>query len=103
MYAMLDLNGNQIKVVPGEKVIVDNLNREDGETFENTNVMLLSDGEDVRVGKPYLENVTVKFEVVRSFKGEKRIVFKKRRRKSSKVKRGSRPYLTKLQVVEIVK
>ena len=103
MYAMIDFGGNQLKVVPGQKVKVFNLNKEEGETIENKNVLLFADGEDVAVGKPYLENVTVKLEVVRNFKGKKLIVFKKRRRKSSKVKRGFRPSYTELQVLEIVK
>jgi large subunit ribosomal protein L21 len=103
MYAMIDFGGNQIKVVPGEKVLVFNLNREDGEVFENTNVLLVSDDESVVVGKPYVEKAMVKLEVVKTFKGKKLMVFKKRRRKSSKVKRGFRPTFTQLKVLEINK
>lgn len=103
MYAMIDFGGNQVKVVPGEKVLVFNLNREDGEVFENTNVLLVSDDESVVVGKPYVEKAMVKLEVVKTFKGKKLMVFKKRRRKSSKVKRGFRPTFTQLKVLEINK
>jgi len=103
MYAMIDFGGNQIKVVPGEKVLVFNLNREAGEVFENTNVLLVSDDENVLIGKPYVEKASVKLEVVKNFKGKKLIVFKKRRRKASKVKRGFRPSFTQLKVLEINK
>jgi large subunit ribosomal protein L21 len=103
MYAMIDFGGNQLKVVPGEKVLVYNLNKEAGEFIENKNVLLFSDGENVSVGKPYLTDVTVKLEVVKNFKGKKVIVFKKRRRKTSKVKNGFRQSFTQLKVLEIVK
>ena len=103
MYAMIDFGGNQIKVVPGEKVLVFNLNREAGEVFENTNVLLVSDDDNVLIGKPYVEKASVKLEVVKNFKGKKLIVFKKRRRKASKVKRGFRPSFTQLKVLEINK
>jgi len=103
MYAMIDFGGNQVKVVPGEKVLVFNLNREAGEVFENTNVLMVSDDGDVAIGKPYVEKASVKLEVVKNFKGKKLMVFKKRRRKSSKVKRGFRPSFTQLKVLEINK
>ncbi len=103
MYAMIDFGGNQIKVVPGEKVRVFNLNKDEGEVLENKNVLLVSDGDDISVGKPYVENAVVKLKVLRNFKGEKIIVFKKRRRKASKVKRGFKPSYTELQVIEITK
>ena len=103
MYAMIDFGGNQLKVVPGAKVRVFNLNKEEGETIENKNVLLVADGEEISVGKPYVENAVVKLQVLRNFKGTKLIVFKKRRRKSSKVKRGFRPSYTELKVLEILK
>jgi len=103
MYAMIDFGGNQYKVVPGEKVLVYNLDKEAGELFENTNVLLVSDGENVSVGKPYLSNAKVKLEVIKNMKGHKVIVFKKRRRKTSKVKRGFRQSYTQLKVLEIIK
>lgn len=103
MYAMIDFGGNQIKVVPGEKVLVFNLNREAGEVFDNTNVLMVSDDGDVAIGKPYVEKASVKLEVVKNFKGKKLIVFKKLRRKASKVKRGFRPSFTQLKVLEINK
>ena len=88
MYAMIDFGGNQLKAVPGEKVSVYNLDKKEGELVENKNVLLFADGENVMVGKPYLSDVTVKLEVVKNYKGKKVIVFKKRRRKTSKVKNG---------------
>ncbi|MGI6393144.1 MAG: 50S ribosomal protein L21 [bacterium] len=102
MYAMIDLGGNQLKVTPGENVFVYNLNKEEGEVVENTNVLLFSDGQNISIGKPYLTDVKVKLEVVRNFKGKKTIVFKKRRRKGSKVKRGFRQSFTELKVLEII-
>jgi len=104
MYAIINMNGNQLKAVPGEKLVVDNLNKEVGAILENSEVMLLTgDDGSVVVGKPFVDNVKVKLEVLDNYKGKKVIVFKKRRRQSSKVKRGFRRSLTQLKVVEIVK
>jgi ribosomal protein L21 len=103
MYAMIDFGGNQLKAVPGEKVSVYNLNKKEGELVENKNVLLFADDDNVMVGKPYLNDVTVKLEVVKNYKGKKVIVFKKRRRKTSKVKNGFRQSFTQLKVLEIVK
>ena len=101
MYAMINVAGDQVKVVPGETITVNNLGKEHGEVIENREVMLLVNGDDVSVGTPYLQGVTVTLKVVDNFKGKKVIAFKKRRRKASKVKRGFRQSLTTLEVVEI--
>ncbi len=104
MYAMINIAGNQLKAVPGGKLVVNNLNEEAGSVFENTSVMLLSEENgNVIVGKPYIANAKVKLEVVDNYKGKKVIAFKKRRRKGSKVKRGFRQSLTELKVLEIIK
>ncbi len=103
MYAMVDFGGIQFKAVPGTKIFVDNQNRQNGEVFEHTKVLLVADGDEIKVGRPYVEGARVKLEVIDTFKGKKVIVFKKRRRKGSKVKKGHRSLITALKVVEIVK
>lgn len=104
MYAMVDFGGNQYKVAPGEKILVLNLHQDAGAIIENTNVMLVSDDNNiVSVGKPYLSSAKVTLEVVKNFKGDKVIVFKKKRRKGYKVKRGFRPQYTQLKVLSITK
>jgi large subunit ribosomal protein L21 len=103
MYAMINVVGDQLKVVAGEIITVNNLNKEIGELIENKEVMLIADADDVTIGTPYIESAMVKLEVIDNFKGKKVIAFKKRRRKSSKVKRGFRQHLTSLKVVEITK
>ena len=79
------------------------MDKKEGELIENKNVLLFSDDQNVFVGKPYLTDVTVKLEVVKNYKGKKVIVFKKRRRKTSKVKNGFRQSFTQLKVLEITK
>ena len=73
------------------------------EIMQRTKGEFVSDGENVSVGKPYVANAKVKLEVVKNFKGDKVIVFKKRRRKTSKVKKGFRQSFTQLKVIEIIK
>ncbi len=103
MYAVINLNGDQLKAVPGVNLVANNLNKEVGTIIEDTPVMLLDNDSEVLIGSPYLENVKVRLEVVENYKGKKVVVFKKRRRKGSKVKRGFRQHLTQLKVLEILK
>lgn len=103
MYAVINLNGDQLKAVPGVNLVANNLNKEVGTIIEDAPVMLLDNDSEVLIGSPYLENVKVRLEVVENYKGKKVVVFKKRRRKGSKVRRGFRQHLTQLKVLEILK
>ncbi len=102
MYCMFDLNGDQIKAEKGDEIVVDFQKKQDvGNTIENEQVMLISEDGDVKLGQPYIKDAKVKLEILDHFKGEKKISFKKRRRKGSKTKKGFRPHLTRLKVLEI--
>ncbi|MCD4750104.1 MAG: 50S ribosomal protein L21 [Thermoanaerobaculales bacterium] len=91
-YAIVEHGGKQYRVSPGDELMVErteaNLSAGDGLTFER--VLLVSQGDDVRVGKPLVEGVLVKTQVVSPVRGEKIIVFKKKRRKGYKRTQGHR-------------
>ncbi len=103
MYAVVNFGGNQVKAVPGAKIFVDAQHKEIGEVFENTEVLLLADGDTIIVGKPHVANAAVKFEVLDNFKGDKVMVFKKKRRKGYRRKKSHRAQVTALKVVDIRK
>ena len=102
MYAVVETGGKQYKVSAGETVEVDKLSLEVGEKVELDRVLLLSDGEDVRVGQPTVEGAKVLATVTDHVKGPKLIVFKYRPKQRYRRKKGHRQTYTRLTVDEIV-
>jgi len=102
VYAVVETGGKQYKVSAGETVEVDKLSLEVGEKVELDRVLLLSDGEDVRVGQPTVEGAKVLATVTDHVKGPKLIVFKYRPKQRYRRKKGHRQTYTRLTVDEIV-
>ena len=101
MYAIIRTGGKQYQVAPGEHVRVEKLGGEVGETVELADVLLVADGEDVKIGQPVVEGAKVTAQIVEQGKAKKVLVFKKKRRKGFKVKRGHRQLFTALEIKEI--
>jgi len=101
MYAVVNFSGQQIKAVPGEKIFVNAQHKEPGTILEKKEVMLIADGADIIVGKPYVPDAAVTFEVLDTFKGKKVMVFKKKRRKGYRRHKSHRALITALKVIEI--
>ncbi len=101
MYAVVEVSSFQFKVQEGDVIDAPSLDSEVGKSFDIDSVLLIADGEDVRVGDPTVKGAKVTFEVIRHFRGEKDISFKFRRRKNSKKTIGSRAELTALKVAKI--
>jgi large subunit ribosomal protein L21 len=102
MYAVIQTGGKQYRVQPGEMVYVEKLDAEEGATVELGDVLLVADGEKVRVGTPNLPGVKVIAEVKDQARDKKVVVFKFRRRKGYHRKHGHRQPYTALMVKEIV-
>ena len=102
MYAIMKCGGKQHKVSEGEYLKVDNLNLEVGSKFDITDILSINDGKDLKVGTPFIEGAKIEAEVLENGKDKKVIIFKKRRRKDSKVKRGFRRQFSKIQINRIV-
>lgn len=100
MYAIVEIAGLQYKVEQDQKLFVNRLQANIGDevTFDK---VLLTDNGSVTVGAPVIEGVTVVAKVLEQVKGDKVIVFKKKRRKGYKVKNGHRQQFTQIQVVSI--
>jgi large subunit ribosomal protein L21 len=101
MYAVIQTGGKQYRVQPGETVQVEKLDAEVGKTVEFTEVLLVADGENVRLGTPHVAGVKVTAEVVDQGRDSKILVYKYRRRKAWHRKQGHRQPFTALKVTEI--
>ena len=102
MYAIVEIAGQQFKVAKDQKVFVHRLEAQEGSSVSFDNVLLASNGETVTIGAPAITGASVEAKVLRHLKGDKVIVFKKKRRKGYRVKNGHRQYLTEIQIQSIV-
>ena len=101
MYAIVEIAGQQFKVVQDQKLFVHRLVAEEGSKVSFDKVYLLDDGKKVSIGAPAITGALVEAKVVSHLKGDKVIVFKKKRRKGYRVKNGHRQALTELVIEKI--
>ena len=101
MYAVIKTGGKQYPVAPGDEVKVEKLTGEVGDSIVFDKVLLTSDGENVNIGKPYLENTKVVGSIMRHDKNRKIVVFKYRKRKGYRKKQGHRQEFTQIRVDQI--
>lgn len=101
MYAIVEIAGQQFKVVKDQKVFVHRLQTEEGKQVAFDNVLLIGDGDNVTVGAPAIDGAQVGAKVIKHLKGDKVIVFKKKRRKGYRVKNGHRQSLTEIIIESI--
>ena len=101
MYAIVEIAGQQFKVAKDQKVYVHRLQDKEGSKVTFDNVLLLDDGK-VTLGAPAIEGAAVTAKILKHLKGDKVIVFKKKRRKGYQVKNGHRQYLSEIQIESIV-
>ncbi|CEN35958.1 50S ribosomal protein L21 [Capnocytophaga cynodegmi] len=102
MYAIVEIAGQQFKVSKDQKVFVHRLQNQEGEKVAFNNVLLLDNNGTITVGAPAIDGASVEAKVVKHLKGDKVIVFKKKRRKGYKVKNGHRQYLTEILIENII-
>ncbi len=96
MYAIVEIAGQQFKVAKDQKVFVHRLSIEEGKNVAFDNVLLIGDGSNVTLGAPAIDGAQVSAKVLKHLKGDKVIVFKKKRRKGYRVKNGHRQSLTEI-------
>jgi large subunit ribosomal protein L21 len=102
MYAIVDIAGQQFKVEKDQKVYVHRLDAEEGKKVNFDRVLLIDDNGKVNIGAPAINGAQVSATVLEHLKGDKVIVFKKKRRKGYQKKNGHRQYLTEIQIDSIV-
>ncbi|MFZ4799308.1 MAG: 50S ribosomal protein L21 [Bacteroidia bacterium] len=101
MYAIVEIAGQQFKVEKDQKVYVHRLQHEEGASIEFDRVLLLQDGSSISVGVPTVAGAVVKATVLSHLKGDKVIVFKKKRRKGYRKLNGHRQCFTQIKIEAI--
>ena len=101
MYAVIKTGGKQYKIAPGENLKVEQLPADVGAAIVLDQVLLVGEGESVRLGQPIVPGVTVKATVVAHGRGEKVRIFKMRRRKHYQKHQGHRQVYTELKIDSI--
>ena len=102
MYAIVEMAGQQFKVAKDQKVFVHRLDSNEGDAVIFDNVLLIDDNGAITIGAPAIDGASVQAKVLRHLKGDKVIIFKKKRRKGYKVKNGHRQSFTEILVEEIL-
>ena len=103
MYAIVEIAGQQFKVAKDQQIFVHRLEGKEGDKLTFDRVLLTEDGDKVTVGAPVIKGALVKATILEHLKGDKVIVFKKKRRKGYQVKNGHRQYLTSIKIESIGK
>ena len=98
MYAIVEIAGQQFKVEKDQKIFVHRLPQNEGENVEFEKVLLVDNNGQVKVGTPVVEGVKVSATVLKHLKGDKVLVFKKKRRKGYQKCNGHRQYLSHIQI-----
>ena len=101
MYAVIKTGGKQHKVSRGDVISIEKIDGSKGETVVFDEVLMVSSGEDVKVGTPFLKGARVEGEIIDQTKADKINVFKMKRRKGFKKKTGHRQKLTRMKIKEI--
>jgi large subunit ribosomal protein L21 len=101
MYAIVNFNGIQVKVAPDEVIAVPRMKGEPGDKVTFGEVLMVADGDKIAIGKPYLAGASLTAEVVEHFRGPKLKIFKFKRRREYRRRRGHRDDLTRLRVSAI--
>lgn len=101
MYAVVETGGKQYRVQSGDVIKVEKLAGAAGETIALDKVLAASDGSTIKIGAPVVEKASVEAEILEQGKGDKVIVFKKKRRQNYRRKNGHRQELTVLRVTSI--
>ena len=102
MYAIVEIAGKQFKVVQDQKIFVNRLKDDEGASVSFDIVMLKDNDGAVEIGQPYLEGAKVNATVLKHIKGDKVLVFHKKRRKGYQKMNGHRDYLTQIKIDSIL-
>jgi large subunit ribosomal protein L21 len=101
MYAIVEIAGQQFKVEAGKKIFVHRLEAEEGKKVEFNQVLLLEEDGNITVGEPTIADAVIEGMVLDHMRGDKVIVFKKKRKKGYRVKNGHRQNFTQIEILSI--
>jgi len=101
MYAIVEIAGQQFKVEKDQQIFAHRIDAKAGSKIDFDKVLLMDNSGKINIGAPVIKGAKVTAKVLEHLKGDKVIVFKKKRRKGYRVKNGHRQYLTKLEILKI--
>jgi large subunit ribosomal protein L21 len=101
MYAIVEIAGQQFKVEKDQKLFVHRLEGVEGDSVSFDKILLIDNDGQVNIGTPAIEDASISAKILKHLKGDKVIVFKKKRRKGYAVKNGHRQLFTQIQIEEI--
>jgi large subunit ribosomal protein L21 len=101
MYAIVEIAGQQFKVEEGKKIFVHRLDLEEGKKIDFDQVLLIEDEGKITIGEPVIKDAFVEGKVIDQVRGEKVIVFKKKKKKGYRIKNGHRQNFTHIEIVSI--
>jgi large subunit ribosomal protein L21 len=102
MYAIVNIAGTQFKVAKDQFVYAPLMAGDAGTEIDFDNVLLIDDGKDISIGSPLLKGAKIKGKILEHVRGDKIIVFKKKRRKGYKKSNGHRQGFTKVLIEDII-
>ena len=102
MYAIIETGGKQYKVEKGDVIKIEKVNGENGSDYEFDNILFINNDGEIITDSQQLDNAKVIGEIIETEKDKKIIVFKFKRRKNYKRKKGHRQFYTKLKIKDIV-
>ncbi len=101
MFAVIVTGGKQYKVAEGDTLFVEKLNAEEGSAVTFDQVLMVGEGDSVTVGAPVVDGAKVEAKVVKNGKAKKIYVFKMKRKKNERTKKGHRQPYTKIEITKI--
>ena len=102
MFAIVQTGGKQYRVAPNERITVEKIEGEVGKKITLDDVLFLqNDGAEPTFGAPLIKGAKVEAEIVKTYKNDKVIIFKKRRRQNSRRKQGHRQFRTEIKILSI--
>ena len=103
MFAIVEILGQQFKVQKDQKVVVNRLDQKEGSKISFENVLLIDSGKEFDLGNPTIEGYSIEAKIIKHLRGDKVIVFKKKRRKGYRVKKGHKQDLSEILIESISK
>jgi large subunit ribosomal protein L21 len=101
MYAIVEIAGQQFKVEQGKKIFVHRLETEEGKQIEFNKVLLIEDEGNITIGEPVIKDAIVEGKILDHMRGDKVIIFKKKRKKGYRIKNGHRQNFTEVEIISI--
>ena len=101
MYAIVEIAGQQFKVEEGKKIFVHRLEAENGRNVQFDQVLLIEDEGKILIGEPVIKDALVEGKILDQVRGDKVIIFKKKRKKGYRIKNGHRQNFTQVEIISI--